>query len=101
MAKVTEAEAAEYIASLFRAEQDGTAEKAQITMGPATAFVAIGAWQLAMRHPDFSDLHHHMIGHLIGQLTPLFAGTLGEEILELGNHPEHDRPSRRRAADHG
>lgn len=98
---MTEAEAIEYIATLFRLELDPACPAAEITMGPATAFIAISAWQLAMRHPDFNDLHRHMIGHLIDSLMPLFEGTPGEELLELGNRPEYDRPARGRGPGHG
>lgn len=89
---VTEEEAARYIGMLYQLEQGPEAQTAIIHLGPFTAFVMIGALQLAMRHPDFSEMHADLITQVINQMKPLFKGTLAETILELGDHPELDVP---------
>ena len=94
---MTDQEAIEYIKQLAETEQDPGHQRATITMGPFTAFIAVGAWQLAMRHPEFSPTHAELISQLIDQFRPLFEGTPGAELLELGNDPARDvdwaRPS--------
>jgi hypothetical protein len=90
---ISEREGIAYIAELYRIEATPDHERAVVFMGPATAFVAIGAWQLAMRHPDFSDAHRQLVGGLIDQLRPLFAGSPGEVLLGLGDCPEADVPN--------
>jgi hypothetical protein len=90
---ISEREGIAYIAELYRIEADPDHERAVVFMGPASAFVAIGAWQLAMRHPDFSDAHRQLVGALIDQLRVIFRGTPGEVLLGLGDQPEADVPN--------
>lgn len=87
---MTDQEAIEYIASLAALEQDPGHQRAVVTMGPFSAFVAIGTWQLAMRHPEFSPWQADLVHQLIDQLKPLFAGTPGAELIDLGNDPARD-----------
>lgn len=89
-ASVSEAEAVEYIKRLFELENDPDSQKAVITMGPFTAFSLIGGLQLAMRHPDFSPVQADLMNRLIDQFRPLFRGTPGEQLLELGDDPAYD-----------
>lgn len=87
-----EINAVKYIAGLFQAEKDPDTPRVTVKMGPASAFVAIGAWQLAKRHPDFTASQAELINQLISQLRPIFDGTIGEELLRLGDRPEFDVP---------
>jgi hypothetical protein len=90
MSGITEAEAVEYITKLARLEREPGCDRAYIRLGPFTAFTLIGALQLATRHPEMSQSQRDLIGAVIDQLRPLFAGTPGEALLELGDHPEFD-----------
>lgn len=92
MPQLTEQQVAEYIESLYRLEQEPDAQRAIIHLGPFTAFVLIDALQLAMRHPEFSESQAELFTQIIDQMKPLFAGTLAEQILEIGDHPEFDIP---------
>ena len=89
---LTEAQAAAYIRSLYQLEQEPDGARAIISLGPFTTFVLIGALQLAMRHPEFSPSQSDLLAQVIDQIKPLFAGTLAEKLLELGDHPEFDIP---------
>jgi hypothetical protein len=89
---LTEVQAAVYIRSLYLLEREPDYQRAIIHLGPFTAFVLISALNLAMRHPDFSETQADLLRQVIDQLKPLFAGTLAEKILELGEHPEFDIP---------
>jgi hypothetical protein len=92
MHEMTERESIDYIAQLFMLEQDPDTPRSSIAMGPATAFVMIGALQLALRHPEFSEQHISMVREIIDQLRPLFDSTPGEFLLGLGNNPDYDVP---------
>lgn len=85
----TEAEAAAYLRNLHELEQAG--ERTSIAIGPFSAIVVIGALQLATRHPSMSEDHRELIGQVVDQMRPLFAGTIGEQIIDGGNDPEQDR----------
>jgi len=89
---VTDQEAIDYIKQLAEIEQDPDCQRATITMGPFSAFIAIGTWQLAMRHPEFSLSQAGLVRQLIDQLRPLFEGTPGAELLALGDDPARDVP---------
>jgi hypothetical protein len=91
-ATMTEHEAVEYIASLYWLEAEPGHDQATIKIGPASAFVLIGALQLAMRHSDTAGRTRAMLAEIIDQLRPLFAGTPGAALLELGDQPELDIP---------
>jgi hypothetical protein len=90
---MTEHEAVEYVASLYRLEREPGHDRATLLIGPASAFVLIGALQLAMRHPDMADRTRAMLAAVIDQMRPLFAGTPGAALLELGDRPELDIPA--------
>lgn len=92
MPQLTEQQAAEYIKSLYELEHEPDAQRAIIHLGPFTTFVLIGALQLAMRHPEFSKSQAELLALVIDQMKPLFAGTIAEQLLELGDHPEYDVP---------
>jgi hypothetical protein len=87
---LTEREAIEYIKSLALLEQEPDHRKAVIRLGPWTAFVLVGALQLATRHPEMSLGHRELIGQVIGQLRPVFTGTPAEQLLQLGDDPAKD-----------
>lgn len=89
---LTEAQAVDYIRTLFELEQEPGHPRAEITLGPATAFVLVGALQLALRHPEFSPSQSSMVNSIIDQLRPLFAGTPGADLLKLGDEPAFDIP---------
>lgn len=89
---MSEAEAIKYVTLLAQTEQDPRHERATIKIGPFTAFTLIGALQLATRHPEFSPDQARLIGQVIDQLRPLFAGTPGEVLLGLGDEPAFDIP---------
>lgn len=66
-------EAVQMLAMLLRAEHDGTANPALLKLGPYTAYVLIGAIQLACRHPEMDRLTDKHLRAVVDQLTPLFA----------------------------
>lgn len=90
MTEITEAEAVEYIKRLMELEHEPGSEKALISIGPFSAFVLIGALQLALRHPEFSPSQASMVNAVIDQMRPLFTGTPGEQLLRLGDEPAYD-----------
>jgi hypothetical protein len=92
MAEISEADALAYLMRLADLEEQQPDERATITVGPFTAFTLIGALQLAMRHPGFSPVQTDLVGQVIDQLRPLFAGTPGEQLLRLGDDPAFDIP---------
>jgi hypothetical protein len=89
-APISDLEAVEYIKSLYDLEQDPACLKAAVNLGPWSAFVMIGALQLATRHPEMSETQRELIQSIIDQLRPLFTGTDGEQLLQLGNDPAYD-----------
>lgn len=90
MTELTEAGAIEYIKNLALLEQEPDHQKAVIHLGPWSAFILVGALQLATRHPEMSPGQRELIGQIIDQLRPLFAGTSGEQLLRLGDDPAKD-----------
>lgn len=86
----TEAEMGAYITNLHELEVAG--ERAPISMGPFTAIIVIGALQLATRHPTMPDHQKAAIASVIDQFRPWFAGTMGEQIIDMGNDPALDQP---------
>lgn len=70
----------EALTALAQAEKDGTAEKLPVHLGPFTAFVLIGALQLAWRHPDMNDLHKEMIEAVARPLQDRFGPPLWAEL---------------------
>lgn len=89
---MTDQEAIDWLKKTAALEQEPDCHKATITIGPWSAFIAIATWQLAMRNPDFSMAHAELVGNLIEQLSVLFDGTPGAELLGLGNDPDRDVP---------
>lgn len=85
----TEDEFAAYMKRLHELEVSG--ERQTVAFGPFTAIVLIGLLQFATRHPDVSEEHRAMIGSVIDQFRPWFAGTMGEQIIDMGNDPALDR----------
>jgi hypothetical protein len=83
---------AEQIIEFYQDERDGTAQKAEVRIGPFTAFVAIGALQLAWRHPEMTQHNRDAIEHLARQLQVLFSGEMAD-LLEQGWDTSLDRPS--------
>lgn len=90
---ISETEAAEYVRQLWQTEQDPGCAKATAVFGPFTAFMVIGALQLAMRTPDFSPDQARLVQSFIDQCKPLFKGTPGEMLLGLGDEPAFDVPA--------
>lgn len=88
--QITEAEAAAYVAELYLMEQAKEGEPATLLLRPFTAFTMVGALQLATRHPEMSPVQRQLIGSVIDQMRPLFAGTPGEQLLHLGDDPDFD-----------
>ena len=88
MSEPTEAETIEYLKQLMELETEG--ERTQISIGPYTAFLTISALQLAGRHPAMHGTGVAAIRRMVDQLMPLFAGTYGEQLIRMGEHPEFD-----------
>lgn len=78
-----------YMKRLTDLEQAG--DRTTIVIGPFSAIVIIGLVQLATRHPDMSKRMKDIGRDFVQQLEPLFADTVGEEIVNRGKHPEWDR----------
>ena len=68
-------------------------ERQSYQIGPFTTLVMVGALQLAMRHPSMTAEQLAQIGQIIEGFRPWFAGTLGEQMIDLGNLPAFDRES--------
>jgi hypothetical protein len=83
-----------YLAALYELERDPEHDQAALFVGPYSAFVMIGALQLATRHPEMSPTHRRFLAEIIDQLRPLFAGTPGEALIRLGDDPAHDAKAR-------
>lgn len=92
MQQLTEQQAADYVALLYRLEQNPECPRAIIHLRPFSAYLLISSLQLAMRHPGLSETQADILNSIISQIMPLFAGTPGEQLLETGNHPEFDIP---------
>lgn len=89
---MTDQEAIDWLKRIAALEQEPDCHKTTITMGPWSAFIAISAWQLAMRHPGFSPANSELVGSLIEQLSVLFDGTPGAELVRAGNDSARDVP---------
>jgi len=85
MPEISEAEAIKYIKTLAELEREPGSERAMLAIGPFAAFTLVGALQLAMRHPEMSPRQRWLLSNIIDQLRPLFAGTPGQVLLELGD----------------
>jgi hypothetical protein len=79
-----------YLRHLMDLERSG--ERAPILIGPYSAMCMIGVFQMTLRSPALDRGAAAQVRGWIEQLTPFFAGTFGEKIIELGNDPEYDRP---------
>lgn len=84
----TDAELLEYMEGLALLERDEA--RIPVFIGPYSAITMTGALQLVLRHPDVSDAVKTMIRQWIDQIRPTFAGTLGQQIIELGDDPAND-----------
>lgn len=91
MSEPTEAEITGALAELFEAELAGTAEKAEIRIGPFSAFVLIGLIQFAWRHPGLSPRHKQIAHDIVDQLATLFGPPL-DAAIELGWDTTRDVP---------
>jgi hypothetical protein len=89
MADLPDAETVAYLKQLHDLEAAG--ERTTLALGPWTAFVMIGALQLATRHPQMTPDHRALIGQVIDGLRPWFDGTPGEALLRLGDDPAYDQ----------
>lgn len=88
-----DAEVVRLLAEFAQAEQDGTAEKATLMVGPFTGYLLISALQLALRHPALSDLIRDTLEQFIARMRPWFGGVLGEAI-DAGLDPASDEEPR-------
>jgi hypothetical protein len=81
----------EILAEFAQAEQDGTAEKAIIVLGPFTLYTLISAVQLACRNPGMGDQLRERLTAVTGQMMENFPdGSIIRELLEQGNDPSQD-----------
>lgn len=87
----TEPELVTYMAQLGTAELEGRTLPIPIEVHPFSALMVIGALQLVTRHPSVDDVVKKPVHDVIDQLSTIFAGTIGEEIIRRGNDPTHDR----------
>ena len=85
-------EAVAYLVEMGTAEREGRARMMMLEIGPYTAFVLIGALQLATRHPAMKDDQRGQIQAIIDQLKIPFQGTPAMTILNLGDDPANDIP---------
>lgn len=72
----------EYMHQLAEIEQTGG--RVSVDVGPFTAMTLIGALQLAVRHPWMGDQAKAAVRALVDGFGPMFAGTLGEQIIAAG-----------------
>ncbi|WP_020674019.1 hypothetical protein [Amycolatopsis nigrescens] len=86
---ISDQDIAKYMNHLAKLEDDG--QRTTATFGPLTAMIAVGAFQLAIRHPRTTTAQKEIYQSLTDQFKTLFAGSLGEEIINRGEHPEFDR----------
>ncbi len=87
---MTEDESISYIKTLMSLEREG--ERTTLVIGPFAAFSLIGMLQLVTRHPEIGPGQLTIARSIIDDLTTLFQGTQGEELVEAGNNPELDVP---------
>lgn len=78
-----------YMSMLMEAERSG--ESAPVKVGPYTAMIMIGAFQLAARHPSMSGIPVQVLRSMVNLFKPWFEGTPGERIILRGEHPEWDK----------
>ena len=90
-----EAAAVAYLADLYEIEQTPGYIPAVLCLGPYSAFLVISGLQLATRHPGMSPTQRGWLADIIDQLRPLFAGTPGEALIDLGDDPAFDVKARR------
>lgn len=83
------AEFTDYMIELRELEKSG--ERTTLSIGPYTAMCLIGSLQMVTRHPGLSSAYKDVLRNLVHQFEPLFAGTLGAELIRQGGHPEFDR----------
>lgn len=77
-----------YVYRLLELEQAG--ERNQVTIGPYSLFVMIGAMQLVIRKPDIGGTVRDTLIGLIGQWRAPFDGTFGAQMIDLGYDPAFD-----------
>lgn len=78
------------VRALLQAEKAG--ERREIIMGPFTAFVAVGALQLAWRHPNMDTKTADTIRSLGEQLSTMLAPDV-QALLAKGWDRAYDVPS--------
>ena len=88
---IPESELVAYMAQLGTAELEGRTEPIPIKVHPFSALMVIGALQLVTRHPGVDDVVKKPVLNVIDQLSTIFTGTIGEEIIRRGNDPTQDR----------
>lgn len=83
MAAITESDFIERIGRLILLEQSGEGGKVTIHLGPYSAFVLVGALQLAWRHPQHSPKMKQVIEDIARQVQAGFAPEY-QELLDAG-----------------
>jgi hypothetical protein len=86
----TPPELIEYMKELARLEKAG--ERTTMVIGPYAAMLLAGVIQGATRDPNLSEPMREVLRGLVRQIEPLFVGTPGEQIIQMGYDPEFDRP---------
>ena len=86
---LSEQEYLEYMAVLVEEEKAGARQ--EVMFGPYTAMVVIGSLQLAARNPAMDEQMRRVMGSIVDQFRPWFAGTPGEHIIDMGNNPRFDQ----------
>jgi hypothetical protein len=77
------------LTELVRDEQAGRAKPGTVSIGPFSAFIVIGALQLAWRHPGMPPAHKEIIEGMARQMQGWFGGHLAAQ-LERGWDPSQD-----------
>lgn len=86
--RVSQAELVAYMNRLREIEASGA--RSTVAFGPYTALSVIGALQLATRHPGMFPEQRDQILEVVEQFRPWFAGTPGEQLIDMGNDLELD-----------
>lgn len=85
---LTKPETVDYFREL--AARDGAGKRINASIGPFSAYNLIGVLQFMLRNPSLPAIYRPVVRVYIDRFAALFKGTVGEESIRRGGHPEWD-----------